>query len=128
MQGSLTRSLSLSLEDHVSLCRTRRETLVWLVALIIQTGTVSLWRLAGHVDTRAKTLSAHRWFERFFQHVHLDKISIARLIVHIIRTSPKARLRRAANSSSSNLAARLTWVEGMLSMPNSAITDPASRV
>jgi len=49
MQRSLTRSLSLSLEDHVSLWRTRRETLVWLVALIIQTGTVSLWRLAGQI-------------------------------------------------------------------------------
>ena len=65
MQKSLTKYLSLSLEGHISLWRTRRETLVWLVALIIQTGTVSLWRLAGHVDTRAKTLSVHRRFERF---------------------------------------------------------------
>ncbi len=84
MQKSLTKCLSQSLEDHISLWRTRRETLVWLVALIIQTGTVSLWRLAGHVDTRAKTLSVHRRFERFFQYVHLDEASIARLIVHIM--------------------------------------------
>ena len=89
MQRSLTRSLSLSLEDHVSLWWTRCETLVWLVAPIIQTGTVSLWRLAGHVDTRAKTLSVHRRFERFFQHVHLDKISVARLIVHIMGLTGK---------------------------------------
>jgi len=84
MQKSLTKCLSQSLEGHISLWRTRRETLVWLVALIIQTGTVSPWRLAGHVDTRAKTLSVHRRFERFFQYVHLDEASIARLIVHII--------------------------------------------
>jgi|TARA_Y100000294_G_C8518465_1_gene321861 hypothetical protein len=90
MQRSLTKCLSQSLEGHISLWRTRRETLVWLVALIIQTGTVSLWRLAGHVDTRAKTLSVHRRFERFFQHVHLDEASIARLIVHIIGLSGKS--------------------------------------
>ena len=54
------------LEGHISLWRTRRETLVWLVTLIIQTGTVSLWRPAGHVGARAKTLSVHRRFERLF--------------------------------------------------------------
>ena len=66
MQKSLTKCLSLSLEGHISLWRTRRETLVWLVTLIIQTGTVSLWRLAGHVDARAKTLSVHRVSSNMF--------------------------------------------------------------
>jgi len=89
MQQSLTKSLSLSLDDHISLWRTRRETPVWLVTLIIQTGTVSLWRLAGHGDTRAKPLSVHRRFERFFQHAHLDEASVARMIVHIIGLSRK---------------------------------------
>jgi len=87
MQKLLTKCLSLSLEEHISLWRTRRETLVWLVTLIIQTGTVSLWRLAGHVDTRAKTLSVHRRFERFFQHVRLDEGCISRLLVHIMGLS-----------------------------------------
>jgi hypothetical protein len=89
MQKSLSKCLSLSLEGHISLWRTRRETLVWLVTLIIQTGTVSLWRLAGHVDTRAKTFSVHRRFERFFQHVRLDEGSVARLIVHLMGLSGK---------------------------------------
>ena len=89
MQKSLTKCLSLSLEGHISLWRTRRETLVWLVALIIQTGTVSLWRLAGYVDTNAQTLSVHRRLERFFQHVHLDEACVARLIVHIMGLSGK---------------------------------------
>jgi len=84
-----TQALSLTLADHIPLWRTRRQTLVWLVALIIQTGTVSLWRLAGHVDTCAKTLSVHRRFERFFQHVHLDEGSVARLIVHLMGLSGK---------------------------------------
>jgi hypothetical protein len=96
MQSLFTQALSLSLADHIPLWRTRRQTLVWLVALIIQTGTVSLWRLAGHVDslaghvdTCAKTLSVHRRFERFFQHVHLDEGSVARLIVHLMGLSGK---------------------------------------
>ena len=62
---------------------------MWLVTLIIQTGTVSLRRLAGHGDTRAKPLSVHRRFERFFQHVHLDEARVARMIVHIMGLSRK---------------------------------------
>ena len=90
MQKSLTKCLSLSLEGHISLWRTGRETLVWLVKLLIQTGTVSLWRLAGPVDARAKTLSVHRRFERFFfQHVCFDEGCIARLLVHIMGLSGK---------------------------------------
>jgi len=87
MNRTLTKSLSLLLKDHIPLWRTRQETLVWLVTLVIQTGTVSLWRLAGHVDTRSKTLSVHRRFERFFQHVRLDEGCVARLIVHIMGLS-----------------------------------------
>jgi len=89
MQRLFTQALSLSLSDHIPLWRTRRQTLVWLVMLIIQTGTVSLWRLAGHVDTRAQTLSVHRRFERFFQYVRLDEGCVARLIVCIMGLSGK---------------------------------------
>lgn len=89
MQKLLTKALSLSLEDHIFLRRTRRETLVWLVTLIIQTGTVSLWRLAGHVDTQARTLSVHRRFERFFQYIRLDGSSVASVIVQIMGLSGK---------------------------------------
>jgi len=76
MQLSLTKSLSFSLDEHISLWRTRRETLVWLVILMIQNGTVSLWRLAGYVDTRAQTLSVHRRLERFFKYgrPHLPRL------------------------------------------------------
>jgi len=49
----------------------------------------SVCRLAGYVDTRAQTLSVHRRFERFFQHIHLDEACVARLIVHIMGLSGK---------------------------------------
>ena len=87
MQELLTKALSTGLEKHIALWRTRRETLVWLVIAIIRTGTVSLWRLAGHIDTRAQTLSVHRRFERFFQHIRLDDGCTARLIVDIMGLS-----------------------------------------
>jgi hypothetical protein len=89
MQQLLTKALSTPLEEHIPLWRTRRETLVWLVTLIIRTGTVSLWRLAGHVDTSSLTLSVHRRFERFFQYIRLDGASISRLIVQIMGLSGK---------------------------------------
>ena len=38
---------------------------------------------------RARTLSVHRRFERFFQHVHLDGACVARLIVHIMGLAGK---------------------------------------
>ena len=84
MQGSLATCLSLSLESHISLWRTRCETLVWLVTLVIQTGIVSMWRLTGLVYTRAQTMSVHHLFERFFQHVLLAEGCVARLIVHFM--------------------------------------------
>ena len=89
IQELLTKALSTALENHISLWRTRRETLVWLVIAIIRTGTVGLWRLAGHIDTRAQTLSVHRRFEWFFQHIRLDDGCIARLIVDIMGLSGK---------------------------------------
>jgi hypothetical protein len=89
MQKALTKALSHFLEKHIPLWQTRRETLVWLISLIIETGTVNLWRLASHVDTQAQTLSVHRRFERFFQHIRLDGMNVAHLIVHILGLADK---------------------------------------
>lgn len=44
MSESLTKALSALLKEHVSLWRTRQETLSILVILILRFGTVSLWR------------------------------------------------------------------------------------
>lgn len=52
----------------------------WLVAQMVRLGTVSLWRLAAHMESLAQTRSVHRRLERFFQHVRLDGNGVARLI------------------------------------------------
>ena len=83
MHKSLTQTLSTCLKDHADLSETRRETLVWLVILIIRLGTVCLWRLAAHVDSPAKKNSVYRRLVRFFQHVRFDEAHVARLSVHL---------------------------------------------
>lgn len=89
MSESLTPALSSRLEEHMTLSRTRRETFTWLVVLMIRVGTTSLWRLAAHAQSPAKTLSVHRRFERFFQHVRFDEAAVARLLVEIMGLSGK---------------------------------------
>ena len=89
MFKSLPSALSASLEEHTDLSETRQETLYWLIILILRTGTVSLWRLAAHVPSRAKTLSVHRRFERFFQHVYLDGRDVAAILVRMMGLSGK---------------------------------------
>jgi hypothetical protein len=89
MKRTLPKFLFLNLCNHIPLWRTRQEMLVWLFTLIIQTGTGSLWLLAGRVDTRSKTLSVHSRFECFFQHICLDEGCVARLVVHIMGLSGK---------------------------------------
>lgn len=81
MSESLALALSSRLEKHTALSRTRRETFAWLVILMIRVGTTSLWRLAAHANSPAKTMSVHRRFERFFQHVRFDGDEIARFLV-----------------------------------------------
>ncbi len=89
MHDPLTQVLSRSLQEHITLHRTRHETLSCLVVLILRFGTVSLWRLASHAHSSAKTLSVHRRFERFFQYIVLDQAAIARLIVHMMGLSDR---------------------------------------
>jgi hypothetical protein len=83
MSKIFTQTLSISLKEHVNISDTRRETLVWLITLIIRQGTVSLWRLAAHVDSPAKKDSVYHRLRRFFRHVRFDETLIARLVVHL---------------------------------------------
>ncbi|MCP4263993.1 MAG: IS4 family transposase [Candidatus Brocadiaceae bacterium] len=89
MHDPITQSLSTTLKKHIPLWRTRQETLSCLIILILRTGTVSLWRLAAHANSPAKTLSVHRRFERFFQHIHLDGKDVAHLLVSMMGLSGK---------------------------------------
>jgi len=90
MYKNLTSALSSHLEEHTTLSRTRQETFVWLVILMVRVGTTSLRRLAAHAQSPVKTLSVHRRFERFFQHVRFNGDEIARLLVEIMGLSGKA--------------------------------------
>src|SRR5208283_2775448 len=46
MQSLFSKALSKTVSDHIELSETRRETLAWLALLVMQHGTICLWRLA----------------------------------------------------------------------------------
>jgi hypothetical protein len=49
MQSIFSSALSRAVAKHIDLSVTRRETLSWLTLLIMQHGTICLWRLAAYV-------------------------------------------------------------------------------
>jgi hypothetical protein len=76
-----SNALSRLFSQHLPLSASRRQTLAWLVILIMRQGTVCLWRLAAHAESDATLASVQRRFYRFFQHVHLDGALTARIVV-----------------------------------------------
>src|SRR3990172_6122808 len=81
MQSIFSSALSRAVAKHIDLSVTRRETLSWLTLLIMQHGTICLWRLAAYVASMAQTDSVRRRFYRFFQFVRLDGALAARVVV-----------------------------------------------
>ena len=84
MQPIFSNALSKAVENHIKLSDTRRETLAWLALLIMQQGTICLWRLAAYVASPAQTDFVRRRFYRFFQHVKLDGAAAACVIVDLL--------------------------------------------
>jgi hypothetical protein len=84
MQNLFSHALSETISKHIELSFSRRETLSWLVFLILRQGTICLWRLAAHVATAAQTESVRRRFYRFFQFVALDGATAARIVVDLL--------------------------------------------
>src|SRR5471030_2797944 len=84
MQSIFSNALSRVVAKHIGLSATRRETLSWLALLIMQHGTISLWRLAAHVASDAQIASVRRRFYRFFQFVRLDSTLVARVVVELL--------------------------------------------
>jgi len=84
MQSVFTNALSRLLSQHTGLSASRRETLSWLVLLMLRQGSVCLWRLAAHVSTSAELASVQRRFYRFFQYVRLDGAVTARIVVALL--------------------------------------------
>jgi hypothetical protein len=84
MQSIFSNALSGAVSNHIKLSASRRQTLAWLVLLMMQLGTVCLWRLAAHVDCSAETASVRRRIYRFFQFVRLETPSAARIVVDLL--------------------------------------------
>ena len=89
MQSIFSKALSSAVSDHIELSETRRETLAWLALLVMQHGTICLWRLAAYVTTMATTESVRRRFYRFFQYVKLDGTVAARIVVDLLGMAGK---------------------------------------
>jgi hypothetical protein len=89
MQSLFSAALSSAVSKHIKLSGSRRETLAWLTLLIMQHGSICLWRLAAHVTTTAQTESVRRRFYRFFQYVKLDGAMAARVVVDLLGLSGK---------------------------------------
>ena len=89
MQSIFSNALSGAVAKHIGLSATRRETLSWLALLIMQHGTISLWRLAAYVASAAQTASVQRRFYRFFQFVRLNGTHSARVVVELLGLSGK---------------------------------------
>ena len=85
MQSIFSNALSRAVAKHIDLSATRRETLSWLALLIMQHGTISLWRLAAYVASAAQIASVRRRFYRFFQFVDIDGTLAARVVVDLLR-------------------------------------------
>jgi hypothetical protein len=90
MQSVFSKALSSAVSNHIRLSATRRETLAWLALLIVQHGSICLWRLAAHVTTAAQTNSVRRRFYRFFQFVKLNGSMAARVVVDLLGLSGKS--------------------------------------
>src|SRR5271170_2102679 len=89
MQSIFSKALSKAVSDHIDLSETRRETLAWLALLVMQHGTICLWRLAAYVTTAATTDSVRRRFYRFFQYVKLDGAVAARIVINLLGIAGK---------------------------------------
>src|SRR5665213_1791000 len=89
MFETIIKTLTVGLGEHIKLSNSRMQTLSWLVYLIMQQGSVCLWRLAAYVPTPATTDSVRRRFYRFFQHVKLDAGLSARLVISLLGLAGK---------------------------------------
>ena len=65
MQNTFSNALSKAVSQRIELSSTRHQTLSWLAWLIMQHGTICLWRLAAYVATQAQTDSVRRRLYRF---------------------------------------------------------------
>lgn len=85
MSLCLRTALIESLSAHLSLGKSRLETLSMLLIGLIHGRTVNLTHIASHCHGSARYASKYRRLQRFFQHVHLDQAVIAALVVRMLK-------------------------------------------
>lgn len=84
MLPNLSEPLIATLSAHLPLSKSRLETLVNLIHLLINVRTVNLTHIAAQFSSSAKPASSYRRLQRFFQFVRLELAWLARLIVHAL--------------------------------------------
>ncbi len=80
----LTHALTETLSRHLSLNKSRIETLVVIIVGLVSARTVNLSHIACHFHGSAKHASSYRRLQRFFQHVRLDSDWLALMMVRVL--------------------------------------------
>ncbi len=87
MSTKLSGTLISTLSPHLSLSKSRLETLAGLIICLVNSRTVNLTHIAAQFSSTARTSSSYRRLQRFFQYVRLDEDWLARTVIKLIRTS-----------------------------------------
>ena len=85
MFSPLLTPLVLNLRSHLSLSKSRLETLAILVTGIVNCRTVNLSHVASQFPGSALHASSYRRLQRFFQYVYLDPDRIAGMTVDLLK-------------------------------------------
>ena len=88
MFPNISAPLIATLSAHLRLSKSRLETLVKLILLLVNVRTVNLTHIAAQFSSTAKPASSYRRLQRFFQFVRLDAAWLARVIVQALNIRP----------------------------------------
>ncbi len=81
---SLTHALGEVLSSHLSLNKSRIETLIVIIVGLVSARTVNLSHIACQFPGTAKHASNYRRLQRFFQHVRVDNDWVALMMVRLL--------------------------------------------
>lgn len=88
MSSKLSGTLISTLSPHLSLSKSRLETLAGLIICLVNARTVNLTHIASQFSSTARTSSSYRRLQRFFQYVRLDEDWLARAVIKLLNINP----------------------------------------
>ena len=88
MPSKLSGTLISTLATHLTLSKSRLETLAGLIILLVNVRTVNLTHIAAQFSATAKAASSYRRLQRFFQFVRLDEDWFAKVVIRFARLNP----------------------------------------